>query len=114
MKSNEFGIKNKRRVMEDKTTLYENINIFSASSFKLLSSNKVVQRPDAIYGVFDGHCGVDCAQYISTHLSMSIIQNPKFKSSKDSCDLINLLIFDSFHNVNKQFTEKAKKEVNIC
>jgi serine/threonine protein phosphatase PrpC len=99
--------------MEDKTTLYENINIFSTSSFKLLPTSKTVQRPDAIYGVFDGHCGVDCAQYISTHLAMSIVQNPKLKSSKDSFDLINQLIFDSFQNINQQFTEKATKEVNI-
>ena len=97
--------------MEDKTTLYENINIFSTSSFELVSTSKIIKRPDAIYGVFDGHCGVDCAQYISTHLALLIVQNPKLKSSKESNDLINQLIFDSFQNINQQFTEKAKKEV---
>ena len=46
----EYGMKNKRRLMEDKVTILEDIDIFSDHSDSSSSSS----RPNAIFGVFDG------------------------------------------------------------
>jgi hypothetical protein len=84
----EYGIKNKRRIMEDRTAIYENMNIFHQPFLSNCHQTQCVQKsisnglnrmPDALVAVFDGHCGVDCAQFVSSHLQMTIIQNAELK-----------------------------------
>lgn len=109
--------------MEDKICLYENTEIFTSS---FLSNSCLDQgdsneddskprRKNAIFGVFDGHCGVDCAQYVSSHLPMTIVQNSDLKNSLESPSNPNLetLIKESFQKVNENFTKKAREEVYI-
>jgi hypothetical protein len=45
----EFGLKNKRRIMEDKTAIFENIDLFCNN--KEISFKK---RSNSLFGVFDG------------------------------------------------------------
>ena len=45
----EFGLKNKRRIMEDKTAIYENISLFTND----LPLNRT-KRSNALFAVFDG------------------------------------------------------------
>lgn len=47
----EYGMKNKRRLMEDKVAILEDIDIFDGST-----PNSKSSRPNAIFGVFDGEC----------------------------------------------------------
>ncbi len=49
LKYSEFGIKNKRRIMEDKVIIIENINLFQGEA--VINRSK---RPGALFGVFDG------------------------------------------------------------
>ena len=49
LKYSEFGVKNKRRIMEDKVAIIENINIFQGEFV-----NNRSKRPGALFGVFDG------------------------------------------------------------
>lgn len=102
LKYSEFGLKNKRRIMEDKTSIYENSYLFSSNETNSLSK----KRSSALFAVFDGHCGADCSQYVSIHLPMYIIQHEDFK---DETKLDNLLI-DSFSVINQRFSEKAHQE----
>jgi len=99
LKYSEFGIKNKRRIMEDKVAIIENINLFQSEVV-----NNRSKRPGALFGVFDGHCGVDCALYVSKQLPMYIIQHPEFTQD------INKVFVDSFDTINKRFTSKSRKE----
>jgi hypothetical protein len=46
----EFGLKNKRRIMEDKTAIFENIDLFCNNN-KEISFKK---RSNSLFGVFDG------------------------------------------------------------
>jgi serine/threonine protein phosphatase PrpC len=121
----ECGIKNKRRIMEDRTSLYENINIFHQPFLSNCHQAQCVQKsivngflspmPDALVAVFDGHCGSDCAQYVSSHLPLTIIQNSELKlQSKENYEnSIEKIFRHSFTIINERFTEKALEEVNI-
>lgn len=100
----EFGIKNKRRTMEDKVAILENIDIFRSGSEP---ADRSIRLPTALFGVFDGHCGIDCAQYVSKHLPMYLIQHPDFYKENDNH---TRALTDSFEVINEMFTDKAKKE----
>lgn len=106
----ECGLKNKRRTMEDKVALYENTNIFLRKN----GNGKQV----SLFGVFDGHCGIDCAHYISSHLPLYIIQQPEFEllhkpeTNHELTNSLNKLFTRSFKIINERITEKAQKEVN--
>lgn len=107
----EFGIKNKRRTMEDKVAVYENLNIFKKSDTNLSI------KPISLFGVFDGHCGVDCSQYVSSHLPLYIVQQQEFANlsqltNVDFVHSVNNLVTRSFKIINQRFTEKAIQEVN--
>ena len=102
----EFGIKNKRRTMEDKVAIIENIEILRGGCEPM--ADRSARLPTSLFGVFDGHCGVDCAMYVSKHLPMYLIQHPEFYSANDDH---TRALTDSFEVINKLFTDKAKKEV---
>lgn len=111
LKYSEFGIKNKRRIMEDKTAIIENIEMFQRSLTSNNCTDLVTDRlnksPSALFAVFDGHCGVDCAQYVSKHLPMHLIQHSEFNRENDN----NMRVLnDSFQVINERFTQKAQKE----
>ena len=97
-------MKNKRRAMEDKTSIIENIDIFRGQQ-----ADRSNRLPSSLFGVFYGHCGVDCAQYVSKHLPMYLIQHPDFYSA----DNYTKAFTDSFEEINRMFTDKARKEVRI-
>lgn len=101
--------------MEDKTACYENIQIFN-SRYSTVDSDSEYEDEDifnrsnsanALFGVFDGHCGPECAQYVSTHLPMAIIEE-----IGDDWDTIQPdTIKNAFKNTNHKFNEKARQEV---
>ena len=95
--------------MEDKVALYENTNIFLKTNGN--------EKPVSLFGVFDGHCGIDCGHYVSSHLPLYIIQQPEFKllheleTNYELNNSLNKLFVNSFKIINERFTEKANKEV---
>ena len=124
----EYGLKNKRRIMEDKTACYENIDILSShrlfdlkrtsdseneSDDDVENDNDVElrrgrrRRPNSLFAVFDGHCGADCAQYVSTHLPMAIVDSLAADAELPVEDMFK----STFQRVNDKFTEKAREEV---
>ena len=50
----EFGIKNKRRVMEDKVAIIENIDLMQSCLLGQAEAHEATKKPDALFGVFDG------------------------------------------------------------
>lgn len=123
----DYGLKNKRRIMEDKTACYDNIDILNTRRLYDLKRTDATdddseedddaadviihrrrRRPAALFAVFDGHCGADCAQYASTHLPMAIIDRlPDEPAPEQVADTFR----QAFRNVNDKFTEKARDEV---
>lgn len=110
LKYSEFGIKNKRRIMEDKTAIIENIEMLqrslSPNNSTLTINDRLNKNPSALFAVFDGHCGVDCAQYTSKHLPLYLIQHPELNTESDN----RRAITESFQVINERFTQKAQKE----
>ena len=104
----EFGLKNKRRTMEDRTSIYENIDLLN--NYFLFDSRDLIKKPNALFGVFDGHCGSDCAQYVSTHLPLNIIQHHDFKEKMDTNSNLESVFTETFELVNQKFLDKASKE----
>ncbi|RMZ99273.1 phosphatase [Brachionus plicatilis] len=101
----EYGLKNKRRTMEDRTSILENIDVltnFCSSNSQYEANSK---KLSSIFAVYDGHCGSDCVQYVSTHLPFSIMQD--FQSSEPN---INQIIKKSFSSINEKFKYKAINE----
>jgi serine/threonine protein phosphatase PrpC len=97
--------------MEDKVAIYENLNIFHKSDTSLSA------RPISLFGVFDGHCGVDCSQYVSSHLPLYIVQQQEFTNlsqlkNNEFINSMNSLLTRSFKIINQRFSEKAVQEVN--
>ena len=126
----DYGLKNKRRIMEDKTACYENIEILNPRRLYDLKQCSVDSddesnvnqkngqqqqqrrqrlRPGALFGVFDGHCGADCAQYTSTHLPMAIID--RLSTDEPTPEQVAETFRQTFRTVNEKFTQKAREEV---
>ena len=120
--------------MEDRISIFENISMFDKRQQRLASASgsceslnnstaelarQQVHAHAKLYAVFDGHLGVDCAQYVSTHLPMHIIgellkQTPSGASSNDKQDTLARLgdmLTHSFEAINRQFVNKAHREV---
>ena len=115
--------------MEDKTACYENIEILNPRRLYDLKqrtdcsvdsdddsnvNNKNGQRrqrlrPGALFAVFDGHCGADCAQYTSTHLPMAIIE--RLSTDEPTPEQVAETFRQTFRAVNEKFTQKARDEV---
>lgn len=106
--------------MEDKTACYENIDILSSRrlfDLKRTDSDpdsddeKILRRkrPNALFAVFDGHCGADCAQYVSTHLPLAIVE--ALTDDAGGPDSIGDMLKKTFRTVNDKFTCKAREEV---
>jgi serine/threonine protein phosphatase PrpC len=119
----EYGMKNKRRLMEDKTAIYDNLSLLTTlpkqeSIDGVDSSSSSIEEatpPAALFGVFDGHCGADCSQYVSTHLPLAILQNSGLKAALESTSEagIRKIFNESFKTINNQFTAKAREEVGF-
>ena len=109
--------------MEDKVAIYENTNIFLNSHNQqcVITTNengscKVTNATSfSLFGVFDGHCGVDCSQYVSTHLPLYLIQQSDFKLLNElaNTESLNKMFVNSFKAINDRFTEKAIQEVTL-
>lgn len=134
--------------MEDRTACYENIDMFSKRQLLGLRriddsddgdddvdedsrclrhghrlARRLQQRPNALFGVFDGHCGADCAQYISTHLPLAIVHSlgsgsigdDEVNSPDEESGRLDIesMFRRTFRDVNERFTEKARQEVLI-
>lgn len=91
--------------MEDRTSIIENIDILEDFCQKKSGKDLNPRKLHSLFAVYDGHCGSECAQYVSTHLPFMIIQN--FRNSQDKFDQI---IKKSFISVNEKFTAKAINE----
>jgi serine/threonine protein phosphatase PrpC len=112
----EFSMKNKRRIMEDKVSIIENINIYDELEEKQLNGRKEIEDDvthKSLYAVFDGHCGVEAAQYVSTHLPQFIIQKyHSMKSSTITQQHLTDIFLNSFQSINERLLLKSTEEVN--
>jgi protein phosphatase PTC2/3 len=64
--------------------------------------NKVYDRPwpqICFFGVFDGHGGVACADYLRDHLHNYIIQNERFPQDPEGA------LYDGFLNCENYFLQ---------
>jgi hypothetical protein len=66
----ECGVKNKRRTMEDKMFVIENVAKSMDSATTGNSGTIVV----SVYALFDGHCGVECAEFVNKNLPLAVVE----------------------------------------
>ena len=91
--------------MEDRTSIIENIDVLENFCLKKFEKDTSTRKLSSIFAVYDGHCGSECVQYVSSHLPFVILQN--FRKSQEKIDQI---IKKSFISVNEKFTAKAINE----
>ncbi|XP_066292517.1 protein phosphatase 1F-like [Branchiostoma lanceolatum] len=89
------SIKNTRRRMEDRHLRVPDLNFL----FNLKD-----QEEQCLYGVFDGHGGIDAANYTAAHLYVNIVRHPNFH------DDVETALRESNLAIDAKFCEKAKRE----
>ena len=65
------------------------------------------QPSHAFYGVFDGHGGVDAANYAASHMCSNIVRQKSFDT--DITDALQ----EGFRKTDKNFVQKAKLDVSL-
>ena len=61
--------------------------------------------PTSFYGVYDGHGGVDGANYTAAHLHHFMVRNKNYTTDLSSA------ILDAYKQTDKEFIAKSKLEV---
>jgi serine/threonine protein phosphatase PrpC len=89
--------------MEDRVAIYDNLNMF----FIEKKDSPFLNKPHALFAIFDGHSGIEAAQYVSSHLPLFIIQHELYETD------IKKAIYDSFEKINYSLSIKAIAEVII-
>uniref|UniRef100_A0A8C6WF06 Protein phosphatase 1E n=1 Tax=Neogobius melanostomus TaxID=47308 RepID=A0A8C6WF06_9GOBI len=93
------AIKNMRRKMEDKHVIIPDFNtLFNIQD----------QEEQAFFAVFDGHGGVDAANYAATHLHVNLAHHESF--SED----LGEALYRAFRYTDEQFVKKASREHLRC
>ncbi|KAJ0062181.1 hypothetical protein NL108_017419, partial [Boleophthalmus pectinirostris] len=93
------AIKNMRRKMEDKHIIIPDFNtLFNIQD----------QEEQAFFAVFDGHGGVDAANYASTHLHVNLAHQESFKED------LGEALYRAFRLTDEQFVKKASREHLRC
>lgn len=64
--------------------------------------------PQSFFGVYDGHGGVEAAQYAKKHLHVEISRQPSFAANAMQA------IHDGYLATDTHFLEKAAKSVRPC
>ncbi|KAM8900267.1 protein phosphatase 1E isoform 1-T2 [Spinachia spinachia] len=93
------AIKNMRRKMEDKHVIIPDFN----SLFNLQD-----QEEQAYFGVFDGHGGLDAANYAANHLHVNLVQQESFDQDPIAA------LCGAFKVTDERFVKKARREHVRC
>lgn len=94
---NYFTIKNRRRTLEDRITIIEDLNLLK----KDLTINI---WPHCLFAVYDGHCGSETANYVSTHLPLQLVKHENYDKNIENA------FIETFDKLNQKLLEKAKNE----
>jgi len=92
----DWCIKNTRRTMEDRHNVFSSLNILHD-----LKEQHNIQ----MYAVFDGHAGVEAAEYASKHLHVKLVNHASFPIDIPVC------LKDCLKTVDEEFCMSAKNEV---
>ncbi|VDK31227.1 unnamed protein product [Gongylonema pulchrum] len=63
------------------------------------------RNQDSFFAVFDGHNGVDCANYASSHFARCLIDNPEYATGS-----IEDVMKRAFSTLDKRLTVRCKRE----
>ncbi|CAG5128627.1 unnamed protein product [Candidula unifasciata] len=89
------AIKNTRRKMEDRHVLIPDLNVL----YDLKDSPK-----QSYFAVFDGHGGLEAAEYAATHLHGHLVSDQRFHTDPEAA------MTQAYKTTDIKFLEKAKRE----
>ncbi|VDM10101.1 unnamed protein product [Wuchereria bancrofti] len=90
--------KNRRSKMEDRAVLLPSLSVIEP-----LKGN--CRDRDSFFAVFDGHNGVDCANYASSHFARCLIENTQYAVGQ-----IENIMRNTFTELDKRLTARCKNE----
>ncbi|KAM3724382.1 Protein phosphatase fem-2 [Dirofilaria immitis] len=90
--------KNRRSKMEDRAVLLPSLSIIEPAKGDC-------RDHDAFFAVFDGHNGVDCANYASSHFARCLIENAQYALGQTENIMKN-----AFTELDKRLTARCKNE----
>uniref|UniRef100_A0A8R1Y4S1 PPM-type phosphatase domain-containing protein n=1 Tax=Onchocerca volvulus TaxID=6282 RepID=A0A8R1Y4S1_ONCVO len=90
--------KNRRSKMEDRAVLLPSLSIIEPTKGDC-------RDHDSFFAVFDGHNGVDCANYASSHFARCLIDNAQY-----AVDHIENIMKNAFIKLDKRLTARCKNE----
>ncbi|VDK74114.1 unnamed protein product [Litomosoides sigmodontis] len=90
--------KNRRSKMEDRAVLLPSLSVIEPTKGDC-------RDHDSFFAVFDGHNGVDCANYASSHFARCLIQTTQYSAGQ-----IESIMRNAFAEVDKRLTARCKNE----
>ncbi|CAG9532687.1 unnamed protein product [Cercopithifilaria johnstoni] len=90
--------KNRRSKMEDRAVLLPSLSVIEPAK-------GTCRDRDSFFAVFDGHNGVDCANYASSHFARCLIENTQYAVGQ-----IDHIMRNAFAELDKRLTARCKNE----
>ncbi|EJD74122.1 phosphatase 1E [Loa loa] len=90
--------KNRRSKMEDRAVLLPSLSVIEPTK-------GACRDRDSFFAVFDGHNGVDCANYASSHFARCLIENTQYAVGQ-----IENIMRNTFTELDKRLTARCKNE----
>ncbi len=94
------SIKNKRRTLEDKLAIFDDLNIF-------FDDQNAAEQPHCLFAILDGHMGIEAAQYVCIHLPFAIIKHSFYRTSLSNA------FTEAYRSIDQCLCDKASNEVII-
>ncbi|VDM44451.1 unnamed protein product [Toxocara canis] len=91
--------KNRRPKMEDKAAIFPSLCVVEPTKNGALSK-------DAFFAVFDGHNGVDCASYASSHFHRCLVEQHNYTTG-----LLEPVMRNAFKAVDQRLEARCRNEV---
>uniref|UniRef100_A0A915Q0U2 PPM-type phosphatase domain-containing protein n=1 Tax=Setaria digitata TaxID=48799 RepID=A0A915Q0U2_9BILA len=90
--------KNRRSKMEDRAVLLPSLSVIEPAEGNC-------RDRDSFFAVFDGHNGVDCANYASSHFARCLIKSTQYAGGQ-----IEDIMKSAFTELDKRLTARCKNE----
>lgn len=90
--------RNRRTKMEDKAVIIPTLSVVEPTKSKGLED-------DAFFAVFDGHNGVDCAVYASTHFARCLVEDSMYNNTDPK-----IVMRNAFGIVDRRLSVRCKNE----
>ncbi|VDN02823.1 unnamed protein product [Thelazia callipaeda] len=93
-----YAHKNRRPKMEDRAVILPSLCVIEPAKGD-------TRKEDSFFAVFDGHNGIDCANYASSHFAKCLVETTHYADGQ-----IEEIMKEAFTNLDKRLTARCKND----